>query len=177
MKFDFYELNLIDSKKLQLIKTNLPIDIQKKLNVYENQVIKLYKEKQKGRLGIKSLGNEIRYDKSLENLFDQSEQNVLIKLTGNKISFFDVFINAVFNKKNANIYFLFLDGSFGLKSRLVDKTFIRKVEIENELDKILKIFSFKNPSTKLYFIEIKEFDNYTFILDKESGYTKLIKIQ
>ena len=173
MRYNAYIFDL-NTSKIQISEGDLPSHIKDDLNVIETEITSEYIKKQDGKLGIKTLGNEIRYNDVLKSIFSTSKNdNVIIKLTENRRSFIKVFLDNWKKHINNNIYFLILDNEFGNLSNIVDKSFIRISEIEEELEGFFKFFSPKNQSPNIFFIEIKGFDKYNIISQK--GYSQLFK--
>jgi hypothetical protein len=90
----------------------------------------------------------------------QHEGNVIIKMTGNKMSFLKVFVNAINDFSNLNIYFFILDRAFGKSANIVDNTFVKVDEIEKELMILNNNFRTTNENLSLHIIEMVQFDNY-----------------
>ena len=133
MNYNTYELS--DNFEIKpLFNSDLDSEIIKRLTTIENEIIKEYKKKQKGKLGIKNLGNEIRYNSTLKEVFNTLINNkIIVKMTENRRSFIKVFLNNWFSHNNSEIYYLILESSFGNESRMVDSSFIRINEIREEL--------------------------------------------
>lgn len=178
MKYNLYQLSVEDSN-IKFIKVEgIKSQVDKLLGEIEGQITEEFLKKQEGKIGIDSLGNELRYNKTLKSIFGKKlEKNItLIKLTENRRSFLRVFIDSVLDNKDNEVFFFIFEDMFGQKSKLVDPSFIRKKEIEEELIKLFQITKPKFNTKKIFFIEMHGFDNYIIEEIKENkGYSKLIQ--
>ena len=88
MEIRIYSFDL-DKKKIKLAENQLiPKSIINKLNIFNKEIIDEYFKKQKGRKGVRSLGNEIRYNEIINNQVFVTENNIsLKKITGNRKDF------------------------------------------------------------------------------------------
>ena len=171
MKFNIYKLT-DDFKIDQLLEEELDLQIEKRLTIIENEITNEYIRKQEGKLGIKNLGNEIRYNQVLKNQFNTLINNqTIIKMTENRRSFIKVFLDNWITHNSSEIYFFILENTFGSESNIVDASFIRINEINDELSKFNSYFKKTTSGPNVYFIEFKGFSRY-HIIDNE-GFTLL----
>lgn len=148
--------------------------VHDKLKILEDQLVHEYLKKQKGKLGIKNLGNEIRRNTILKTLFSSSTHNsIFIKMTENKRSFLNVFLNKWKEFNTSILYYIILENDFGRNSQIVDASFIRIKDINVELSSFSNFFGKKTHGPDVYFIEIKGFSNH-IIVDKQ-GFSSIIK--
>lgn len=173
MKYKLYKLSN-DLSLEAIISDKIDSDIASKILIFEKLVVDEYLKKQTGFVGIDKLGNEIRYNKEIQKLFQTQKEgkSVLIKLTENKRSFYEVLIRNLKEFETQDIYFLILEDKFGKNSRLVDSTFIRLKEINNKF-KDLKRYFYPSNNIKIYFVELNGFDNYE--IDVIGKYSKLVR--
>lgn len=176
MYVNLYQLNL--SPVFEIIKKDpnqIPRDISSRLSLIENEIIKEYEIKQEGKIGIRTLGNEIRYNSNLKEEFSRLKNGkTIIKLTENRRSFIKVFLDNWIEHKEDEIFFLILEDHFGITSNLVDSSFIRIEEITDELDVFFRNFEKRNKGPKIYFIEIKGFSGYN--INRVDDYSKIYNI-
>lgn len=160
MKYNLYRLNnegnieslFEDSRKSQINET---------LTRIENAIIYEFTKKQKGLIGISNLGDELRRNDVLNNIFEfEHEGRVFVKLTGNKMSFLKVFVKAISNFHNLEIYFFLLDRDFGKSANLVDNTFIKIDDIVKDLEVLFENFRTIKKDLSVHFIEMLQFDNH-----------------
>ena len=159
MKYNLYTLTK-DSSIQKIEPKDLEESIKTKLDKIQIEIVAEYKKKQEGRTGIRSLGNEIRNNKIIKNIFSEENKNVLIKMTENRRSFIKVFIENVCNQKGENLFFLILERGFGNVSNLVDKSFADISDIKKTLSLFFKYFKSKDNLKNVYFIEITSFNGY-----------------
>ncbi len=160
MKFNLYKLKssgiLVPDTESQLDET-----VVMSLNQIEKEIVNEFIKKQEGLVGITNLGDELRRNEVLNKIFDQEhEGNVIIKLTGNKMSFLKVFVNAINDFSHINIYFFILDKSFGKSANLVDGTFVKLDEIVKELKTLNNNFRAINENLSMHIIEMVQFQNH-----------------
>lgn len=176
MSYRFYELN----NELAFIKLDasaIPFSLNQKLIILETEIIKEFLNKQEGRIGIKSLGNEIRYSKVIKEVFNNREDNnyFLIKMTENRRSFIKLFIDSILENKKKTLFFLILEDNFGSMSNLVDNSFIRIDELREELLNFFSLFSPKFDMPQIVIIELYELKGYQ--ISKFDKYSKLEKYE
>ena len=147
-------------------------NIHQKLDKLAQLILDEYLMKQVSKKGIKNLGNEIRYNKKIEELFAASSEEILIKLTENKRSFLNVFIDSIDTYRSKDIYFLILEKNFGSLSQIVDKTFISIRDIEGQIEKLSRNFSFRKKNSRVFFVEFKGIKDY--FISQSEGYSKII---
>ena len=163
MKYNLY--NLTDDFDIVPNDLNkLDVSINDRIKIIQDQIVQEYLKKQEGKIGIKNLGNEIRYNKTLQNEFNSLKNNkIIVKMTENRRSFIKVFIDNWIQYNTSEIYYFILESEFGCSSNIVDKSFIRINEIKEELTKFHDFFHKTTFGPKISFIEIKGLDNYHFI--------------
>lgn len=147
-------------------------NIVKSLNIIEEEIISEYLNKQKHRVGISTLGNEIRFNKKLGEHFNVPiANNIIIKMTENRRSFFKVFLDTINDYKYLNIYFFVLERNFGSDSNLVDKSFPCINDVKHNLKLLLNNFK---PTTNLSISVIEMCDFNDYFVQKYEGYTSII---
>ena len=106
-----YSFDFIDSKIKLNDNYKLPNNIIEQINIFSNEIVKEYQIKQKGRKGIKTLGNELRYSEIINNKVFITRNNFsLVKITGNRKDFLKDFLDSL--SINSTVFFLFFDKSF-----------------------------------------------------------------
>ena len=177
MIYNLYQTLFDENKVLEKVDSKINTTLKQKLFFIEEEIAREFIVKQKGRVGIKSLGNEIRYNKLIKNILKKTheEEEVLIKMTENKRSFLNVFFNSLSAHPKRNIYFLIFSRVFGEKSKLVDKSFADITHITNQLRIVSKSFKTTDLKRKIFFIEIEDFSNYYFE-SIENKYSKIHKL-
>lgn len=166
--YDFQDRE-IKSLKNQI----LPETIKERINIFSNEIINEYTTKQIGIKGVKSLGNEIRYNDTINNqVFISRDKISLVKITGNRKDFLKDFLNAL--HYNHTVFYLLFESSFVRLSSIVDRT---STSIENIEDDLKLLFSHVslNKSIKFYFLEFCYLKNFTFSSDGE-GFKKIKKL-
>lgn len=160
MKYQLYQLNSFGDI-VTLPRDSSKVFLDELLLKIENEMISEFKKKQKGKIGITNLGDELRRNKILNEIFEcESKNRIIIKLTGNRMSFLKIFINSINDYYNSEIYFFILESDFGKYSNLVDKTFIKIQDISKELKILYNNFELSRPNLSIYFIEMVRFDNH-----------------
>jgi len=167
-----YDISLKDFVYTE--KKVVPNSINESLKLFESELIKEYLKAQKGRKGIKTLGNQIRYNSIIsKKVFFSSNDFVLIKSTGNRKDFMKDFIVQI-NNNSKDLFFFIYDKHFVTKSKIVDPTTTKRDDIKNDLDILLNIFREHKFKFNLYLIEFKNVEGYHFQTDDE-GFTKIIE--
>tara|TARA_R110001632_G_scaffold51236_2_gene127431 strand:- start:3078 stop:3605 length:528 start_codon:yes stop_codon:yes gene_type:complete len=173
MKYNIYTLSN-DYKIDQLPSNELNSEIADRLTVIEKEIVMEYLKKQKGKLGIKKLGNEIRYNSILKNEFNTQKNNkIIIKMTENRRAFIKVFLDNWVSHNTSDIYYFILENTFGGESNLVDASFIRKNEINEELTKFFSYFRKTTTGPRVFFIEMKGLSKYHIIENEGFSYLQL----
>lgn len=168
-----YSFDFINSKIKLNDNYKLPNNIVEQINLFSNEIVKEYQIKQKGRKGIKTLGNEIRYNEVINNKVFITRNNFsLVKITGNRKDFLKDFLDAL--SINSTVFFLLFDKSFVSQSSIVDKTSTSIENIEYDLN-ILSKCATLNKTFKFYFVELIYLKNYIFTCDQE-GFKRIKKI-
>lgn len=176
MNYNFYKLEHNDSMTSIEKRTNLDEKIIQRLEKIEDEIVNEYLLAQEDKIGILKLGNKIRHNKTLKTLFDSLyDESVIIKMTENKRSFFNVFIKSISKYQSKKIYFFILEDSFGKESNLVDKTFINIKDAKRILYDFFSIFNLKKNTSEIYIIEMKGFSNY--YISTFEKYSKIEKIK
>ena len=170
-----YNLYKFDDKGNLAVEpfSSLSEDILQSIKVVENQIVKEFLEKQQNKLGIKNLGNELRYNKIISNEFENSnnENFVLVKMTENKRSFLKVFLTSINKYNNKEIYFWILERDFGIISQIVDSTFPDIYDIKDYMNLLRENFSPKS-NLSINVIEMCGFENY--IVSNQNNYSRLV---
>lgn len=175
MIFNLYKYSE-QEKKLNKTDMVLSKDILNKLSLFEKEIIGEYFEKQFGRKGIKTLGNEIRFNEKIANqVFIKEKDFELVKITGNRRDFLLVFLETISQKKTSkSLYFLIYERQFRKESSIVDNTTTFIDDFEYNIELLNKAFENVNFNQDIYVIEITGIKNHYFKTDKEK-FTKIFK--
>jgi len=177
MEYVLYKCFFDSKSVIEKIDKKISDKLNDKLKIIESEIILEYLKKQKGRFGIKNLGNEIRYNKNIQNQFNSSFNNeVLLKITEHYRSFLYFFISKLSAYKKEDVYFLIISREFGIKSKIVDKSFPDIQEIKEQINFLSENFKIKNFARNIYFIEIIYFKDYIFE-EMDKNYSKIVKIK
>jgi hypothetical protein len=175
MLYNFYRYSLKTGESIKQDKHSLPGSILEKLNHLEEEIVFEFEKKQKHRVGITSLGNELRYSKKISHIFSESTKdgNRLIKLTSNCRDYLHIIISNL-SSQNDELYVFMLENDFRNSSQLVDGSSNDSGYIIKLLKKLTKCFVPKSTlSNYLYIIEMYGFSKHSILSTK--GYSKLIK--
>lgn len=171
MIYNLFKLN--NSVIVPISNSLLPISINDRLKIIEENIIENYLLEQKNMVGIKGLGNKIRYSTIIKNQLDKIDNgnNILIKMTENRRAFKHILIDSIYKFNNSNIFFLVLEKEFGKESKLVDNSFININEIIEEVSNFFQFFEPKINLPAIHFIEFSGFDKYR--IQMIDGYSKI----
>ena len=164
----------LGSKTSKSIKPNI-YSLDNYFKSIENSLLQVILYSQNGKLGINKIGNNIRVNDNLNKLFaNKIDNNIFIKFFENKRAFHKIFIQTLSDYDSRKIinYFI-LNKELNKDGRIVDQTAISISEIDDEIYKLDKIFSYKQDRI-VRFLEIMQFENY--IITDNQGYSKYIKL-
>tara|TARA_B100000925_G_scaffold202034_1_gene153199 strand:+ start:877 stop:1413 length:537 start_codon:yes stop_codon:yes gene_type:complete len=175
MIFNLYKYSE-QEKKLNKTDMVLSKDLLNKLNLFEKEIIGEYFEKQFGKKGIVSLGDEIRKNSKISNeVFVRSNDYELVKITGNRKTFLKDFLSTISrNKTSKSLFFLIYERHFRNESSIVDGTSTTINDFENDIGLLNDAFENVNFNQDIYVIEITGIKNHYFKTDKEK-FTKIFK--
>lgn len=171
MNFNLYQLcfnsmTIIESLKVD--ESNFPVHIKNKLDKFFEITSDLYFQKQSGRKGIKNLGDKLRYDSNLKELFTSSNDSLIIKATGNRMSFLKLFVDSVSHYEYDKIYFLIFTKELNNLSQIFDKTTTTIGDIELQMNSLKNITEKLNIPKRLFILEIHSFPSHNFFLTSEN---------
>jgi hypothetical protein len=150
-----FEMN--DGQLIPLYRHAISEPIWNRLEIFQERIKALYLIKQDGKYGIKSLGNEIRHDSIINELFqDNTNGCILVKSTRNRSETEKLFINTIekcISEKIDEVYYIMLSPELNQKSRIFDTSSIVISHWKETLSRIDKIFDMKF-KFQFYFIEI-----------------------
>lgn len=160
----------------QLTNYELPKNLNTQLKIFEQQIIKEYFNKQEGRKGIKTLGNELRYNKIIqEQVFIETESNILVKITGNRKDFLKDFICQIVENRDKKTLFLLIYGENFLKrSSIVDFTSPKLNDLTRDLNLLFSAFPKFDIGFEFYILQVIDLEDVYFVTDDE-GFTKINK--
>lgn len=145
----------------QLHESQIDPIVIKNVNLFKQRIVSLYEKKQIGRKGISSLGNEIKYDKIICDIFENRVSN-LIKSTRNKSEILQLFLKSIVEVQDDTIYFLILNKDFLKISKIFDGTSINLHHWEYWLSFFSKHMSLKSKKKNIIVIEICGIEGYNF---------------
>lgn len=132
-------------------------EIWKKLDLFQERIKSIYLSKQEGKYGIKSLGNEIRRDSAIKNIFDETSGNsLLVKSTRNRSEIEKLHINTMMRcltEKIDTAYYVMFSPELNAESNIFDGTSIVLDNWRESLKLINRLFHQKH-QVNFYFIEI-----------------------
>ena len=143
----------------------------------EEQLVLEYLNKQKNNPGIKSLGNEIRRNKIVNDVFNTptADNKILIKLTAHYQSYVHTILSNLYEHKNKELYCFVFDERFRSISQLVDSTSKGANFIYDILELLNNNFKPNNKNFDfIYIFEMYGFEDFHIV--DNSGYSKLIQI-
>ena len=152
------QFELIDGELIPVYKHAIDEPIWDRLEVFQERIKALYLSKQDGKYGIKSLGNEIRRDVQIKDLFQNIiNDSILVKSTRNRSETEKLFINTIekcISEDIDKVYYIMLSPELNQQSRIFDTTSIVIDHWRDTLSRINKIFDLKF-NFQFYFIEIE----------------------
>jgi vacuolar-type H+-ATPase subunit E/Vma4 len=153
----------------------LNAELEKELDTIEKEITSMYLTKQENKIGIKSLGNEIRKNKTLTSIFYYCDENITcFKMTENKRAFFHQLIEYLNKSTSERLRIYIIEKEFGLASNLVDSTFLTIDYANKQLNKMQVIFKPRFSNIEIEFIEICGFTNFNVWSD--GNYSKIFKL-
>jgi len=176
MRFNSYSYDLYNSNFEKIENQYINIQIRTKLDILEGEIANEFIKAQKDRPGIKKLGNEIKSNKVIQQIFNDTTENeeVLIKLTAHYHSYLNTIINALNEHCDKGIYLFVFEEQFRKSSRIVDSSSKGAEFIKEILDKLSSIFTpIDSRNNQLVIIEMKGFEHYSVV--QINDYSKLIK--
>lgn len=177
MEFNIYKCDFDSDIHLKKNDKKLSQNLLSRLNQIESEIINEFKKKQKGKVGIKTLGNEIRFNKIIQRQFEVIKNSeVLLKMTEHNRSFMYFFVTKLAEYFTENIYFLILSRKFGNSSQIVDKSFPDIDQIKLNIKELKKNFKSINKNRNVFFIEIQALNNH-FFEKIEKRYVKIHKFK
>ena len=150
--------------------THAKIDTEtwNKIDLFQERIKSLYLSKQEGRYGIKSLGNEIRRDSAINNIFDEiSGNSLLVKSTRNRSELEKLHINTMMRCLTEGIetaYYVMFSPELNSESNIFDGTSIVLDNWRESLKLINRLFHQKH-QVNFYFIEIESIPGCYFEQD------------
>lgn len=119
---------------------SIPDEIWSKITLFQERIKSLYKTKQEGKYGIKSLGTEIRRDEIINSIFETIHHaSLLVKSTRNRSEIEKLHIRTIERcvEENINtVYYIMLSPELKRYSRIFDAT---SMVLENWVDSITRI--------------------------------------
>lgn len=149
--------------------------INSEFEIIENEISTMYLLKQENKIGIKSLGNEIRKNKILTSIFYFSDENLTcFKMTENKRAFMHQLIEYLNKSTSERIRVYIFEKEFGICSKMVDSTFLTIEDANKQLTKTQAIFKPRFTRIQIEFIEMCGFTNFNVWSD--GNYSKIFKL-
>ena len=173
MSFNLYRIDFNYNELISPIEKSqaskfISNEVISKVNLFYNIVSNIYYQQQLDRKGIKNLGDKIRHNNSIKEIFKSNEGHSIVKATANRMAFTKLFLESLENIESKKIYFFILSKNLNRLSQIFDQTSTSKEDIEGQL-KILKKFSGKVLLKKeIYILEITNFPNHQFVQTEEN---------
>jgi hypothetical protein len=150
-------------------------ELANELVTIEREITSMYLIKQENKFGIKSLGNEIRKNKTLTSIFYFSDDNLTcFKMTENKRAFLHQLIEYLNKSASERLRVYIFEKEFGNSSKIVDGTFLTIDYANKQLTKTQAIFIPRFSSIQIEFIEMCGFTNFNVWSD--GNYSKIFKL-
>lgn len=161
----YRQYELIDGSIEPVYSNQVPQEIWDKVLVFQQRIKDIYFLRQEGVYGIKSLGNAIRSDVLITELFKpEVGTSLLVKSTRNRSETEKLFISTVLSCRDLNIndvYFLVLSSELRQQSRIFDSSSMSIDSWRHTVDQLFKVFTPKY-KLKVFFIEINSFPDCYF---------------
>lgn len=145
-------------------------------------VVDIYKKEQRGLRGITTIGNPIRYNKVIQEIFSYQkgfakifEDRLIVRATRNRNELINLLLQSVetaSQKKLKIIDFIIFSSDLIRESSIVDKSSISLEDFDNELRKFLTYFNIRDTSLELNIFQIEKIPGYSF--QKDDEYTRII---
>lgn len=163
------------SRKFLRSQEDISPELFGRLKLFQKEVVREFENAQFGKKGIKSLGNQIKYNSIIStNVFTKVDNQLLVKVTGNRKTFIQDFLKVLRdNDDTCKIYLFVYESHFRKISALVDSTSTKVNDINIDIGLLFSAFDKLQFCHELYILEITGFKNYDFITDYE-GFTKII---
>lgn len=152
----------------------IPDEVTSRLSDFNRRIAELYVEKQRGKVGIRSLGNEIRYDEFVGEIFNLTNP-LLVRATRNRSEVLNVHLSSLDIAREhdiSEIYYVMLSEDLNSSSAIFDKTSITLNDWKENIALLHRNFS-QLGNVSVYFIEIEQINGYSF-RKHDSKYTKII---
>jgi hypothetical protein len=172
------QFEICDGKIHPVYANTIPQGVWGKIEQFQERIKVLYKRKQNGRFGIKSLGNEIRMDSEINEIFENTDNGLIVKSTRNRSEIEKLHVSSVakcLNKGLEDIYYIMLSSDLRQSSQIFDST---SMNIENWMIAIDGLYYAFESKFKLniYFVEIDEFSGCYFERHpNNNAYSRLIE--
>jgi predicted RNA methylase len=172
MSYNLYHVDFKNKELITIIEksqesTFISKEMESRIELFYNIVSNIYYQQQINRKGIKNLGDKIRHDKNITEVFNSSEDYVIVKSTANRNAFTKLFLETFNKTESKNIFFLVLSKNLNRISQIFDPTSTTKDDIEVQLN-LLKNFSGSvQLNHKIFILEITQFPNHQFVQTEE----------
>jgi hypothetical protein len=172
MSFNLYHVDfkineLISNVENSQHSTFVSQEIERKIDLFYNVVSNLYYQQQINRKGIKNLGDKIRHDKNINEIFKSNEEYTIVKSTANRNAFTKLFLDTLNKTQSKNIFFLVLSKNLNRISQIFDQTSTTKEDIEVQLNSLKKFSGSVELNNRIFILEITQFPNHLFIQTDE----------
>ena len=178
MSYNLFSINFQSENIIEPIECD-EVSVSKvltsKINLFFNITSNLYYQKQINRKGIRNLGDKIRHDENLKEVFTPQENLCIVKATSNKIGFTKLFIDSLINSDSNEIYLLVFSKGLNKLCQMFDNTSTSIDDISNQLKMLKKICGNIALKKDVFVLEITNYPNHQFIKTNEN-YSRIIEI-
>ncbi|MFM7681667.1 MAG: hypothetical protein ACKO7P_02865 [Bacteroidota bacterium] len=177
MSFNVYSIDfngkelILPLEKSQSIKF-ISKEVINKVDLFYNIVSNIYYQQQLDRKGIKNLGDKIRHDNSIKEIFKGNDEHCIVKATANRMAFTKLFLETLENIESKKIYFFILSKNLNRLSQIFDQTSTTKEDIDAQLNTLKKFSGDVVLNKEIYILEITSFPNHQF-LQTEENYSRI----
>lgn len=170
--YNLYELNLRDLRIGSLPSGNLPKSLENNLNLFLQRLAELCLSHQQNRIGIKNIGNIIRFDKEINSFFD----NNFVRATRNNSELLQFFLNTLKCSDSKDVCFVFFSEVFREESKLVDNSSIALKHWNEMLNTFNGLVNFNSFEKHVYLVEIFGISGYYFVKSLENeSFSRIVK--
>jgi len=168
-------INLKENLRISEIDSDaLPSDFKRRINDFQARLTELCFEHQRNRIGIRNIGNTIRYDSEINDIFN----DCFLKATRNNSELIQFFLASLKACNSDSIAFLYFSEDFRETSKVVDNSSISTSHWIQMIELLREVMEFKNLEVKqVYLLEILSLPNHQFIEANDSKFSRIIELK